>query len=383
MISSPFAVLAFLFALAAVGFWSERTRIGATLTGTVVVILLAILSANINLIPHSSQAYDFVFSYLVPVIIPLFLVKANLIQIAREATRLSGAFLIASLATVLGVLLAIEIVDLSGMVSLPITDTDARAGIAGLFTSTYIGGSVNYAALGEITGLREDASFFSAATAVDNVYSALYLSILALLPGLRWLTTRFKMNVDDDHSAGALFDDTEAAPISAASMGSALAFALGIVAVSDMVVAHFDWGMYRYAIITLITVAIATVAPSWVAKLRGSFELGVVLSMVFFASIAAGADVVAVITIAPKLIIFTAVLLCVHALVLLALGRLLGLTLPELIIASNAAVLGATTAPALAAAKGWSHLVTPGVLVGVLGYALGTVVGTAVYQWLL
>lgn len=383
MISSPFAVLAFLFALAAVGFWSERTRIGATLTGTVVVILLAILSANINLIPHSSQAYDFVFSYLVPVIIPLFLVKANLIQIAREATRLSGAFLIASLATVLGVLLAIEIVDLSGMVSLPITDTDARAGIAGLFTSTYIGGSVNYAALGEITGLREDASFFSAATAVDNVYSALYLSILALLPGLRWLTTHFKMNVDDDHSAGALFDDTEAAPISAASMGSALAFALGIVAVSDMVVAHFDWGMYRYAIITLITVAIATVAPSWVAKLRGSFELGVVLSMVFFASIAAGADVVAVITIAPKLIIFTAVLLCVHALVLLALGRLLGLTLPELIIASNAAVLGATTAPALAAAKGWSHLVTPGVLVGVLGYALGTVVGTAVYQWLL
>ncbi len=383
MISSPFAVLAFLFALAAVGFWSERTRIGATLTGTVVVILLAILSANINLIPHSSQAYDFVFSYLVPVIIPLFLVKANLIQIAREATRLSGAFLIASLATVLGVLLAIEIVDLSGMVSLPITDTDARAGIAGLFTSTYIGGSVNYAALGEITGLREDASFFSAATAVDNVYSALYLSILALLPGLRWLTTHFKMNVDDDHSAGALFDDTEAAPISAASMGSALAFALGIVAVSDLVVAHFDWGMYRYAIITLITVAIATVAPSWVAKLRGSFELGVVLSMVFFASIAAGADVVAVITIAPKLIIFTAVLLCVHALVLLALGRLLGLTLPELIIASNAAVLGATTAPALAAAKGWSHLVTPGVLVGVLGYALGTVVGTAVYQWLL
>jgi len=383
MISSPLAVLAFLFALAAVGFWSERTRIGALLTGTVVVILLAILSANIKLIPHTSQAYDFVFTYLVPVIIPLFLVKANLIQIAREATRLSGAFLLASGATVLGVLLAIEVVDLSGMVSLPITEREVTAGIAGLFTSTYIGGSVNYAALGEITGLREDASFFSAATAVDNVYSALYLSFLALLPGLRWITTRFKMNVDDADSQGASFDETEAAPISAASLGSALAFALGIVAVSDTIVAHLDLGMYRYAIITLITVAIATVIPSWVAKLRGSFELGVVLSMVFFASIAAGADVVAVITIAPSLIIFTAVLLGVHALALLLAGRLFGLALPELIIASNAAVLGATTAPALAAAKGWSHLVAPGVLVGVLGYALGTLIGTAVYQWLL
>jgi uncharacterized membrane protein len=383
MISSPLAILAFLFGLAAVGFWSERTRIGALLTGTVVVILLAILSANIKLIPHGSEAYDFVFTYLVPVIIPLFLVKANLIQIAREATRLSGAFLLASGATVLGVLLAIEVVDLSGMVSLPITEREVTAGIAGLFTSTYIGGSVNYAALGEITGLREDASFFSAATAVDNVYSALYLSFLALLPGLRWITTRFKMNVDDADSQGASFDETEAAPISAASLGSALAFALGIVAVSDTIVAHLDLGMYRYAIITLITVAIATVIPSWVAKLRGSFELGVVLSMVFFASIAAGADVVAVITIAPSLIIFTAVLLGVHALALLLAGRLFGLTLPELIIASNAAVLGATTAPALAAAKGWSNLVTPGVLVGVLGYALGTLIGTAVYQWLL
>jgi uncharacterized membrane protein len=383
MISSPLAILAFLFGLAAVGFWSERTRIGALLTGTVVVILLAILSANIKLIPHGSEAYDFVFTYLVPVIIPLFLVKANLIQIAREATRLSGAFLLASGATVLGVLLAIEVVDLSGMVSLPITEREVTAGIAGLFTSTYIGGSVNYAALGEITGLREDASFFSAATAVDNVYSALYLSFLALLPGLRWITTRFKMNVDDTDSQGASFDETEAAPISAASLGSALAFALGIVAVSDTIVAHLDLGMYRYAIITLITVAIATVIPSWVAKLRGSFELGVVLSMVFFASIAAGADVVAVITIAPSLIIFTAVLLGVHALALLLAGRLFGLTLPELIIASNAAVLGATTAPALAAAKGWSNLVTPGVLVGVLGYALGTLIGTAVYQWLL
>jgi uncharacterized membrane protein len=57
----------------------------------------------------------------------------------------------------------------------------------------------------------------------------------------------------------------------------------------------------------------------------------------------------------------------------------LRLTLPELIIASNAAVLGATTAPALAAARGWHDLVTPGVLVGVLGYALGTFAGTAIF----
>ena len=66
--------------------------------------------------------------------------------------------------------------------------------------------------------------------------------------------------------------------------------------------------------------------------------------------------------------------------VLLGAGRLFGLTLPELVTASNAAILGATTAPALAAARGWHDLVTPGVLVGVLGYALGTFAGTAVFH---
>jgi uncharacterized membrane protein len=105
------------------------------------------------------------------------------------------------------------------------------------------------------------------------------------------------------------------------------------------------------------------------------------LSFVFFAAIAAGADVVAMIEIAPLLILLVVILLTVHALVTFGLGSLLGFSLPELITASNAAVLGATTAPALAAAKGWRDLVTPGVLVGLFGYALGTFAGTAVYRF--
>lgn len=85
--------------------------------------------------------------------------------------------------------------------------------------------------------------------------------------------------------------------------------------------------------------------------------------------------------VAPLLIALVLILLTFHALVTFGLGVLLGLSLPELIIASNAAVLGATTAPALAATKGWRNLVTPGVLVGVLGYALGTFLGTVVYKF--
>ena len=117
------------------------------------------------------------------------------------------------------------------------------------------------------------------------------------------------------------------------------------------------------------------------ARLHGGFELGVGLAFVFFAAIAAGADLVAMVQIAPILIVLVVILLTVHLVVLLGVGRLFGLTLPELVTASNAAVLGATTAPALAAARGWNDLVTPGVLVGVLGYALGTFIGTGLFHF--
>lgn len=85
-------------------------------------------------------------------------------------------------------------------------------------------------------------------------------------------------------------------------------------------------------------------------------------------------------SVAPLLVALVLILLTVHAVVLLVLGRFLKLSIPELVIASNAAVLGATTAPALAAARGWRDLVTPAVLVGVLGYALGTFVGTLIFK---
>ncbi|MEC9314879.1 MAG: DUF819 family protein, partial [Pseudomonadota bacterium] len=114
------------------------------------------------------------------------------------------------------------------------------------------------------------------------------------------------------------------------------------------------------------------------------------LALVFFATIAAGADVATLLAHAPILLVFVFIVLLVHWLVVfiggLLLNRLLKnqslkLSLPELIIASNAAVLGATTAPALAVARGWGTLVTPGILVGVAGYIVGTPLGLLIYSW--
>ena len=372
------ALMAALFVIAGAAFLAEKTRIGSHLTGAVIAILAAIAAANLRIIPHSAPAFDFVFTYFVPVLIPLFLFKANLRHMLFETTRMTGAFLIASVGTVIGVLIAVSLLDLSSLAPAANIDPELReAGIAGLFASTYIGGSVNYAALGEITGLSSDASFFSAATATDNLFSAVFLSALALLPGLNWLARHYPQH---DHGEEVAKEVTQER-ISAMSLTLALAVAITIVAVGDAVTAAIGMPSLRYAVITGLALILATAFPGWMARLHGGFQLGVALAFVFFAAIAAGADLVAMVKIAPLLIVLVVILLSVHLLVLLAVGRMFRLTLPELVTASNAAVLGATTAPALAAARGWHDLVTPGVLVGVLGYALGTFTGTAIFQF--
>jgi uncharacterized membrane protein len=371
------ALMAALFVIAGGAFLAERTRIGANLTGAVIAILVAILAANLRIIPHAAPAYDFVFTYFVPILIPLFLFKANLRTMIFETTRMTGAFLIASAGTILGVLVAASFLDLGSLATAATTDPALReAGIAGLFTSTYIGGSVNYAALGEITGLRTDASFFSAATATDNLFSAVFLSVLALLPGWNWLARRFTQHEHGEEQAVAQRTDA----ISATSLTLALATAISFVAIGDAITAWIGMPSARYAVITALVVSAATLFPQFMEKLHGGFELGVSLAFVFFAAIAAGANLVAMVQIAPLLVVLVVILLSVHLAVLLGAGWLFRLTLPELVTASNAAVLGATTAPALAAARGWHDLVTPGVLVGVLGYALGTFAGTAIFH---
>jgi uncharacterized membrane protein len=294
-----------------------------------------------------------------------------------ETTRMTIAFLIASVGTIAGVIVAVGLLDLSALA--PAADIDPalrEAGIAGLFTSTYIGGSVNYAALGEITGLRTDASFFSAATATDNLFSAVFLSVLALLPGWKWLAGKFTSHEHGEEQDVAITPEK----ITATSLTLALAAAISFVAIGDAITGAIGIPSLRYAAITLLVLVAATAFPRWMEKLHGGFEIGVGLAFVFFTAIAAGANLTAMIQVAPMLIVLVVILLSIHLIVLLGVGRLFKLTIPELVTASNAAVLGATTAPALAAARGWHDLVTPGVLVGVLGYALGTFAGTAIFH---
>lgn len=387
----PFAVAAALFVIALFGFWAETKSWGKMITGAVWAILGAILASNIGLIPKDAPAYSFVFKYLVPALIPLFLLHADVRRIIAESGRVGVAFILACIGTALGALVASSMLDLGAR----------EADLAGIFTATYTGGSVNYAAVIQSTGF-DDANIISAATAVDNLMSAIFLAGLALMPASAWLMRQFAIRNHDDEEGIA--QDTREQNVSGYSIAGAIAFSLSVVAISDALIiglnnleTGFDFASLRYVFITLLAVIPATLAPKQMSRLKGGQSLGMVLAFVFFAAIAAGADVAKLLGTAPILLAFVVILLAVHALVVFGGGALisqlvrkvtkddkagLALSLPECIIASNASILGATTAPALAMARGWPALVTPGVLVGVAGYIVGTPLGLAVAAFL-
>ena len=119
-----FAVMAALFAISFFGFWAEKQSWGKLVTGTVWAILAAILASNINLIPKSADAYSFVFKYLVPALIPLFLINANVKRIILESGRVGIGFVLACIGSAAGAIVGVSLLDLGAK----------EADLAGIFT---------------------------------------------------------------------------------------------------------------------------------------------------------------------------------------------------------------------------------------------------------
>jgi uncharacterized membrane protein len=96
-------IWALLLGAAALGIWSERTRWGARLSGCLVTMGVTFALSNLRILPAAGAApYDVTWSYLVPLAIPLLLLRADLRRILREAGPTLVAFAVGAAGTVLG-----------------------------------------------------------------------------------------------------------------------------------------------------------------------------------------------------------------------------------------------------------------------------------------
>ena len=367
-----FAIGALLFGLAWLGFWIDVSSLGKKTSGVIWVLVVGMVLSNIGAVPLASPVYDFVGGNLVPLAIPLLLFKADLREIFTKSGAVMVTFLIASCATVMGVLLGFLMLDLG----------EIGPKVAGVYTGAWIGGAVNMLAVSQAVQMTPNE--FSLTISASSLVSILALYFLLTIPSInvisRWVTSdkgTFEQQADNVPES---INEANAFILTHVSGGLGLSFL--ICWVSKSVSEVLGYGQYSILAITALTLLFANIFPRTLKDLKGDFEMGMLLMYLFFAVVGAGTDATAFVTNAPLLFIFGLIIIFVHLSVVLICARLLKIELPEAIIASGAALVGPAPTAAIASSKGWRHLITPGIMCGIFGYAIATFIGVSITTFL-
>ena len=361
-------------------FLENRYQWAAKISGAIIGLLMAATLSNLGIIPTDSPVYDQVWGVVVPLAIPMLLFQCDLKQIWKESGRLLAIFLISSVGTVLGAVLGY----LALSKAIPVLNH-----IAGMMVGSYIGGGVNFVAVSSAFDIPKE--LISAATVADNLLMVFYFLILLMIPSIGFFKKHFKFAYTEgikEEEEKAYGKDTV---ITVQDVAFVFAISVIIVTISftlSEIISGLGDNSFiqlvsnKYLILTTLTVACSTIFAKHFKKISGANEIGTFLIYLFFVVIGIPASIGAIVEKSPLLLVFCEIMVFVNMAVTFAGAKIFGFTVEEAILASNANIGGPTTAAAMAISKGWHRFVAPTMLVGTLGYIIGTYVGIFIGQLL-
>jgi uncharacterized membrane protein len=406
MITNPTAVFFVLAVCVAVALVLEaRTKVFGALGSALLGILFGMLLSNTGVIPGTSPAYDFLGGPAVSAGIILILLTVDVRSVASAGPRMLAAFTIGGLGSAVG----------SSIAALLLADAIGPETwkLAGQYTATYTGGGVNFAAVG--SALDTSGDLFSAGIAADVTMTAIWMATCLIVPVV-FVASRKEGVKDDDgaRAGGSTGDDVQAGgpteaevhagdptraddqaerADAAPSLHEMLYSSVGSVDLADLafmvtVVLGTLWASDWLgsvlapapSVLFLTTIALVLAQLPAVRALRGAGVIGNYLVLLFLASNGAMSVLANIVVIGPPIVYFAALTVGIHGVIIFGIGRLVGLDLPTLAVASQANVGGPASAMALATARGYTDKLLPGVAVGLLGYAAGNYLGFAVAQ---
>ncbi len=368
-----------LFSVATLSIYLEKTyKVFQKLTGALLAMIGGMILSNVGFLPTESVSYDIIWEYIVPLTIPLLLIKMDIRRILKETGRLFWAFHLSALGTIVGSVIAVLLL----AAAVPHLELIVPA-----MTGSYIGGAVNFVALVSIFEPPRD--LINATLVADNGIMALYFIVLITLPSLKLvkklfpdneLTGSFRINETD--SKDGLWNSKQ---ISLLDIGMSISIAFVIASLSSLISEYFSASDYpaiiqsvlgqKYLLLTTFSILFPIIFPVLSKRISGSDELGTFLIFLFFALIGIPASIKTVVVEAPTMLLFCAIILLFNFIVTFSLGKLFKFQLEELVLAAIVTSGGPMNGVAIANAKGWHALVVPSLLIGIWGYIIGNYTG--------
>ncbi len=378
-------VIAVLSGLLALSEWLVRKTILRHAGTAILVILITAVAANTGILPAGSTSenpvpvYDFIFSTIAPLAIFLLLLPVNLSDILKAGAPMIGFYFAGSAATAIGVVLAMWIVN--G----PETIGPLYNAVGGMFVGTYTGGSVNFNTLALHFDVARDGVLYTGAVVVDSIMTTVWMLVTLAIPRVFakvWPVKRGQERKELGEVTLGIEADTET--MHPMDMSILLGLGFGAVWLSNLLATYVE-PVPAPIILTIMALILAQVPA--VARLKGIRLVGMFAVYMFLAVIGAFCDLGAAVNMGAlgvTMMKFTALTVLIHGVIIYGLALLLKFDPVIVSLASQANIGGGTSALALARSLGREDLVLPSILIGSLGYAVGTFLGFWVAEyWLL
>ncbi len=393
LIANDAVVLGLLAAILGAVFWtaSRPTGFWKKFYGVVPAILLcyflpAVLNSAGVIDGKASALYPMARDYLLPSALVLLCVAIDFRAIVRLGPKAVVMFLVGTLGVMLGGVVAFLAM---GAIHPETVAGDTWRGMTTV-AGSWIGGGANQAAMKEVFAV--DATTFGQFVAVDVLVANVWMAVLLFLAARseafdRW--TRADLSAIDDLTRRVEAYQAEHTRIpTLTDLTVIVALGLGATglahAITDPLVAWLsslpaEWRLQDYSLTARffwITVLATTfgLALSFTRARRlegaGASKVGSVFLYVLVATIGMQMDLRALLD-RPWLFALGLIWIAVHAALMLGVAKLIRAPLFFMAVGSQANIGGAASAPVVASAF-HPALAPVGVLLAVLGYALGT-----------
>lgn len=366
----------------------KKTALRSLGTALLTIVITAIV-ANLGLIPSASDSpplYKGIFTYLAPLSIFFLLLEVNLKHLRLAGIPMLVMFGVGAGGTTLGVITGMYVIKGIGGDWANTLGPQAHI-LAGMFTGTYIGGSINFNSIAIAYKMTEEGLLYAGAVAVDNILTALWMVATIALPKIlhkkfpRELPTASQNeinNISPISPVAERHDESETIH----PFDFSLLIMLGFLSmwVAELIQKGIIYlGFYEIpSIIILTTLALLLAQIPRIQQISGKRLLGLYTVYLFLAVIGAYCELAAVVevgAVALYLILLVSIIAIVHGLVIYGIGGWLKYDWDIISVASQANIGGSSTALALAKSVSKTELMLPAILIGSLGNGIGTYIG--------